>query len=320
MTPSSAMIRSTWSRVCVAAAAALALATCGGSPSSPSPVSRYTFFGVIPNALVLGPGDAVQVFGLAATSIDAPADEVTASMRLSSANPAVARIQGTTVIGVAPGETDITATFQTLTATAHTTVFAPSSVVALRIYGVGGSNPCWPNDHVEYGVTAVLEDGSQIRPVPTTWSSTSPDVAPVDAKGFVTCASPGSTTIRATYQGQSASVTVTVRVPQDTLESRGGGTTGPVVRGGTVTVSDSGFYVLVSAPSATIQHQIRDGDGTVLAAGTSQTVVRGSGPWNLKTTFTVPATATGVCSRVTMEAPGTDLKLPPVNGGCSQVR
>ena len=299
--------------------AALTLGRCGGSPSSPSP--RDTLFGVIPNALVLGPGDAVQVYGLAALGPDAPGTDVTASMRLSSANPAVARIEGTKVVGVAPGETDITATYQALTATAHTTVFAPSAVVALKLYGTGSTvPPCWPNDHVEFRARAVLADGSEINPAPATWSSTSPDVAPVDANGLVTCASPGSTTIRATYQGQSVSVQVSVRVPQDALEDRSSGTTGPVVRGRTVTVTNSGFYVLVSAPFATLKHWVLDADGTVLAPGASQTVAAGSGPWSLKTSFTVPATARSVCSRVTMEGIGTDLRIPTKIGGCMQVQ
>ena len=315
------MSRSKHYRALALVVAALAVGRCGGSPSNPSPVPNATLFGVLPNALVLGPGDAVQVYGIAAAGPDAPTTDVTASMRLSSANPAVARIEGTKVIGVAPGETDITATYQSLTATARTTVFAPSSVVALKLVGTGDTvPPCWPNDHVEFLATAVLADGREIRPVPAAWSSTNPDVAPVDANGRVTCASPGSTTIRAMYQGQTGSVTVSVRVPQDTLERRVTGITGPVVRGNTVTVSDSGFYVLVSAASATIQHRILDADGTVLAAGATQTVARGSGPWSLRTSFTVPATARSVCTRVTMEATGTDLRIPPVINPCDQVR
>jgi len=321
MTPSSAVNRSKCHRAFAMAVAVLALGSCGGNPAGPTPAPGDTFFGVIPNALVLGPGDAVQVYGIAAANPDAPTKDVTASMRLSSANPAVARIQGTTVIGVAPGETDITATYQALTSKARTTVFAPAAVVSLKLLGVGDTvPPCWPNDHVEFLAIAVLADGSEVRPAPATWSSTSPDVAPVDANGFVSCASPGSTTIRATYQGQSASVTVTVRVPQDTVEYRGGGTTGPVVRGGTVTVSDYGFYVLASAGAATIRQRIFDADGTEIAAGSSLTVSRGSGPWTLKTTFTVPATAVQVCSRVTMEVAGTAPRTPARSGGCALVQ
>lgn len=304
----------------VAAAVALALAACGGNPSGPTPNPGVTFFGTIPNALVLGPGDVTQVYGLAESTAAAGGVDVTASMRLSSANPSIARVDGTRVIGVAPGETDITATYQTMTATVHATVFAPSAVAALTLYGVSGGSACWPNDRVQFGVYAVLDNGTRITPAPVTWTSTNSAAAPVDQTGTVTCASPGSTTIEVGYQGRTASVGVSVRAPQDALELRASGISGGTIRGNTVTASENGFYVLESGSAAVIRQQILDGDGSELVTGASRTVPHGSGSWTLATTFVVPARATAICTRTTMEIIGADSHVPPVPGGCTTVR
>lgn len=285
----------------------------------PSAPGTLTIFGVFPETILLGPGDDVAMIGLAAASISADTIEVTDRMRLQSSNEAVVRVAGSRVIGVAPGQADVLVTFQNLSATRRATVFAPSSVSRLVLYGTGGRNPCWPNEGLELGVDAVLDDGNRINARPVAWLSTAPAVASVDAAGRVTCLTPGQATIEARYQGKTVSMAVTVRVPQDTLEFRGSSISGLVERGRTVTIGTSGFYVLVSGASAEIVQTIRNADGSLIGSPSTVTAHRGSAPWHLTTTFVVPASATSLCPQVVMRIDGSSrtFELPPL--GCSPV-
>lgn len=309
-----------WRRVAFTAAMAFTL-NCGGSPAQPSPPPiTATVFSVIPEEVLLGPGDNEPVFGLAGTSPSSPV-EVTDRMRLESANPAIIRVDGTHVVGVAPGQADVRATFQSLTATVRATVFPASAVSRLEFFGTGsggGGNPCWPNDGFELGVTAVLDSGTRLVPKTVAWRSTAPAVVAVDA-GKVTCLAPGEGTIDAAYQGRTVSMPVSVRAPQDALEPRGSSTTGSVEHGRTISIANYGFYVLASAASGEIVQSIDTAEGASLAPASTLRIVRGSDTWRLTTTFTIPATANSVCARVVMRVDGSSRELE-IPRRCDSVR
>jgi hypothetical protein len=104
------------------------LLTCScGALRSRQTVSARGFFD-----FVLGPGDEVPVVGLTDTGpLRTMLPVASDQMMLESSNPSVLRIAGARVIGVSPGEADIRATFQSLSANAHARVSPPPAVARL---------------------------------------------------------------------------------------------------------------------------------------------------------------------------------------------
>ena len=151
------------------------------------------------------------------------------------------------------------------------------------------------------------------------WRSSAPTVASVDANGEVTRHSPGQARIDVIYQGRIESTQYTVRVPQDTLELRGGAFGGLFEPGRTVSISDDGFYVLESAASGRIVQTVTGDRGSIVGTPAVFAIRKGSGEWNLKSTFTVPSTATSVCSRVTMTLDASS-RVFETTPSCSPIR
>jgi hypothetical protein len=206
--------------------AAIALTSCGsGSPAQPSTTRRATAFAILNGntgfpEVILGPGDSLPIVGIADLGPMGTGLPVTDQIHLESSNPSVLRVERTNVIGLAPGEADIRATFQTLSATAHAKVFAPSAVSRLVIGGGAAQYSCAPNAQVDLLVVAILDDGTELRKMSVVWRSSTPTVARIDIYGRLTCTSPGQSSIDVTYQGRSASLQVTVRTSQITLGLR----------------------------------------------------------------------------------------------------
>lgn len=128
----------------------------------------------------------------------------------SSSAPAVATVSAAGVVtGVAIGTATMTATVDGVTATAFVTVTTRLDPVA-RI----ALTP--PADSIGMGqplqLTAALADanGNPITGRAIAWTSSAGNVATVSATGFVTPVAPGTTTITASCEGQSATVSVTV--------------------------------------------------------------------------------------------------------------
>ena len=312
-------------RESLCAAVTLLAASCGGgSPTQPTPGSppptAFTVFIIVPEEIVFGPGDTAAVVGLAGATINSTAVDVTDRMTLESSNPAVVRIDGTRAIGVSAGQADIRATFQGLQATVPARVFPPSAVSRLVLFGTGGSNPCWPNDQLGLGVDVVLDDGMRVSARGVNWRSSAPGVASVDSSGNVTCINPGQAVVEASYQGRTVSTTVSVRVPEDSLELRGFSTTGRPQPGNTVRVGRDGFYVLVSAMSGEIVQSVATPEGAAVAPDVTFPIQRGSGPWHLTTTFTVPSGVSAFCTRVVMRIHGSSREIEPRPRDCESVR
>jgi uncharacterized protein YjdB len=128
---------------------------------------------------------------------------------LASSDPAVAVVEGTAVVGVAPGRATIVATVEGKSAEAAVTVsLAPVATVALRAVGTA--------DYVVVGETlqlsAILTDarGNPLTGRVVTWSSSAPGMATVSGTGLVSGAAFGATNVTATVEGKSAVMRVDV--------------------------------------------------------------------------------------------------------------
>ena len=113
---------------------------------------------------------------------------------------------------------------------------------------------------------------------------------------------------------------MSVRVPEDTLELRGFSTSGRPEPGTTVRVGRSGFYVLMSAPSGEIVQSVSTPEGAAVAPDVTLAIQRGSGPWQLTTTFSVPAGLSSFCTRVVMRIHGSSREIEPRPRDCESVR
>ena len=150
-----------------------------------------------------------QGFIAIATFSDASTVDVTRQVTWTSSAPAVAPIDSSGIaVGLVPGATTITATFNSLTATAALTVVKPAVVgftvePATAVRGVG--------DVLDYIATAQLSDGTfEDVTIEASWVSSNPLVAAIDLLGSALGLAPGTTTITATMGAQSAAASLTI--------------------------------------------------------------------------------------------------------------
>lgn len=116
------------------------------------------------------------------------------------------------VVTTAPGSTTVTATLGSISGTASLTVTS-ASLVSISVTPYAGMSESVPVGLSDYYYKAVaLYDNGQSVDVSTavTWSSSSPNVAKIDAYGYITAVSFGTTEIMASYNGHTASLQFTV--------------------------------------------------------------------------------------------------------------
>jgi uncharacterized protein YjdB len=138
-----------------------------------------------------------------ATLTDGTQQNVTSAAMWQSATTADATVVGGLVTGVAAGSSVVTATVGSVTGTTTVTVTA-ATVKSIAVTpnpglgNVGGTN-------VQFTATATLTDGTQSNVTTlAAWTSATATVGTVGAAtGLATPVAQGSTTIKATYQGQS---------------------------------------------------------------------------------------------------------------------
>ena len=183
----------------------------GGAPPPPPSSDSGTLF--VTGAPSLRVGDTTQWD--AWFTQNGSQSKVTASSAWSSDNPGVAAVNGSGLVsGVAQNTTTIRVTYLGRSASGPIQVTAagstPPSVVSLNIVGT----PCSTSGgSAQLQAMAQLSDGTTQNVTTTaSWSSTQGGVASVTA-GLVSCQSPGTTTISASYSGRDASVPVTVTAP-----------------------------------------------------------------------------------------------------------
>lgn len=61
-------------------------------------------------------------------------------------------------------------------------------------------------------------------------------------------------------------------------------------------------------------------EGAAVAPDVTFAIQRGSGPWQLTTTFTVPAGVNSFCTRVVMRIQGSSREIEPRPRDCESVR
>lgn len=167
----------------------------------------------------------------------------------ASSNTGTATVaDGGAITAVAPGTATISATSEGRTGTATLTV-VPVPVTTVVVSAP--SNTVATDRTLQLVVALRDERGGSLSDRTVTWSSSAPAVAIVDGNGLVTGLSTGSTTITATSEGRSGSITLAV-VP-------------PSVSAVNLTLAQS---TIATGGTTTAQAVLRDDRGTVLQGRT----------------------------------------------------
>ena len=158
---------------------------------------------------VLAVGETVDLTACAVYSDETEDCDVTATW--TSLDTSVATVANGTVTGVAPGEVEIRASYQTVSVTTGITVEA-AAAVAERLL-ITGPTDFLEEREIEVGQTIQLgsdlemSDGSVRENVDAEWSSSNTTVATVDSAGLVTARQAGGFDVRATAEGLTARLT-----------------------------------------------------------------------------------------------------------------
>lgn len=158
---------------------------------------------------VLTVGETVDLTACAVYNDQTEDCEITATW--TSLDTSIATVVNGTVTGVAPGEVDIRAAYQTVSVTTAIMVQAAQAVPERLL--ITGSADFLENREIEVGQTVQLgadlemSDGSVRENVDAQWTSSNTTVATVDSSGLVTARQAGGVDIRATAEGLTARLT-----------------------------------------------------------------------------------------------------------------
>jgi uncharacterized protein YjdB len=144
------------------------------------------------------------------TFVDGTTQDLTTIVNWSSSAPSVATVgfQTGTVSGLAPGQSTVTATLGTATATTQVTV----TNATLTSIALLPANPTVAlASSTQFAATGNFSDGSTQPLAGAAWSSSSPAVGIVSNSGMATATSAGAAIITATFNGVSGSTNLTVQ-------------------------------------------------------------------------------------------------------------
>ncbi|QGQ97192.1 hypothetical protein EHS13_21045 [Paenibacillus psychroresistens] len=179
----------------------------GGSTPTPNPtISSITLNN---SSYSINQGSTSPLV-VTANNSDGSTTDVTSSATFSSSNPASVSISNSGVMtGVTLGNSTITASYHSLTATAAATVTSPLTITRLAFdYSTYSINT---NAYRTITLNAYMTDGSyQNVTSSASYTTSSASVATINAYGSLYGNSAGSATITATYNGFSASSSVIV--------------------------------------------------------------------------------------------------------------
>lgn len=169
----------------------------------------------VPESLQLTPTTAsiasgtTQQFAANVVYSDGSIQPVTAGLSWLSSSSTVAGVDlNGLATGLAPGQTTITAVYESMTATASLTV---TSAVVTNIVVTPVTTVVGINGNVQFTATGVFSDNStQDLTSQVVWSSSSASYALISASGLASGLSAGTTTITASYGGVNGSATLTV--------------------------------------------------------------------------------------------------------------
>ena len=167
-----------------------------------APISTVS---IVPLSSVLPPGQSVQ---LSYATTDAKGGLILGRpFTFTSSAPSVVTVSNTGLLtGVALGTSTVTLTTEGKTATVNVTV-APLAPVATISLAPTASTAA-TGMTVQLTATLRADDGTLITGRATTYTSSVPTVASVNASGLVTVLTSGSVTITATSEGKSATATI----------------------------------------------------------------------------------------------------------------
>lgn len=244
--------------------------------------------------------------------------DVAASATWQSSNTSVASVAaGGIVTARSPGVTQLSATYQGMSASNALTVFSDSDLVSLTL--VACNNQLLVGQHSFCDAAATIQGiGSTGVTSKVTWSSSNPAVVSVVTGGETMATSAGESTISATYRGHTASLQFSVTaVQRDALRIEGGG---PTKTSNTVYLYLAGLYSVVSAATGQLNLRVSDQNGAVIATTSPTTVPRGSDSFFLQTTATIPPGTTRVCPTAILQVAAVTISEPDVpNQYCASV-
>ena len=166
----------------------------------------------------------------------------------------------------------------------------------------------------EYIVCVATPKGSVVVLNPdVTWSSSVPDVLVSMGAGVFMGKSDVQGTIKADYQGHTASAVVSATL-QDVLRATATTYQGSFKVGTTATMFLQGFYGVASADSGSLMLVVSDQNGAIVSSSTPLTVLRGGDRYLISATFTVPPGATQVCQTGVLRIGSTTVTaIPPAS-------
>ena len=269
---------------------------CGGNTNTPAPSGSGTpsFQLLVSAPLGLFVGDSGQASAGALTTSLA---NVSSLATWVSSNPSIATVAaGGIIAAISPGTVTLTATYQGISNSDTLTVLRDADLLALTILSC--SPQLLVGQTVDCNVTLTTTGPSTGLNVASkaTWASTNPNVVNIAPGGHATAVSPGQTTLSASYHGKTGTLSVNVTQPQkDALQVTGGAQGGQFRVGNTVSLSLSGIYSVVSAPTGQLSLRVTDQNNAVIMTTAPMTVPQGSNSFFLSASFVIPAGATRVC-------------------------
>ncbi|HUQ84639.1 MAG TPA: Ig-like domain-containing protein [Gemmatimonadaceae bacterium] len=267
-----------------------------------------TSVSVSPTQLSLSPGGTAQLSVAAANNTAATG--TSRPITWASSNAAVATVDASGIVAaVAPGNANIFATVEGITAAAAVTVAAPPPAAVASISIAFTPNQLAPGQTAQAVATPRDAAGNALTGRTIQWSSVDPTLATVSSSGVITAIAAGSVTIVATSEGITGASTLSVTSAAPAPIAAVSVTVSPstVVAGGTsqatVRLTDAAGNVLTgrtiawssSMPSlATIN---ASGTLTAIAAGTSTISATSEGKTGANTlTVTAPVLPPTVAS------------------------
>jgi alpha-tubulin suppressor-like RCC1 family protein len=258
-----------------AALAALLAAACADTVAPLAPVAALDLTPAQPQ---LFPDSVIQ---LVATPRDADGVALTGrTIAWQSLDSTIAKVSATGLArGVAPGQTTIRATADTVVASVAVRVLAPVVTIVVS----SGADSVRTADSTGVGVNLEDAGGQPIFGRPVTWTSSDPTTATVTATGVqnsqVHAVKTGSVTVTATAEGKTGSKTIkviarvaSVSLQPDSVSGNLGQTTaltvtvrdaaGSVITGRTVTYAPVGLAAVTSGGVVTLGQA---GTGQVIA-------------------------------------------------------
>ncbi|HST61033.1 MAG TPA: Ig-like domain-containing protein, partial [Longimicrobium sp.] len=174
-------------------------------------------------------GASVQLNAVARSAAGAALSGRSVTWRSGNADMATVS-SGGTVQALAPGQVEITATVEGVSATLVLHVLEPVETVQITGAPAG---PMIAGMGVQLTAVARNRDGAALPGRVITWSSGNTELASVTPTGFVETHAPGEVTILATHQGVSASVTLRILERVGSVQITGA-PADPVLRGAEV--------------------------------------------------------------------------------------